>query len=197
MKMSHIFIILLLSLSFCACAGKTEQTVVPAVQLNSPDKAVQSVPDETIKSASDTLLVIGQAEYISFPSDNIRLKARIDTGATTSSIHATEIKEFERDGKKWVRFTLHRASGEKVELQKAVVRIIEVKRHGAERQRRPVVSLNAVMGPIKKVSQFSLTDRSQFEFPVLIGRSFLKATALVDVNQEYTLSPLLGGDSEK
>ena len=65
-----------------------------------------------------------------------------------------------------------------------------------DQQSRPVISLQTTMGPIVKSSQFSLTDRSQFKFPVLIGRSFLKGTALVDVNHDYILSPLSGGNNE-
>jgi hypothetical protein len=51
------------------------------------------------------------------------------------------------------------------------------------------------MGKIKEATQFSLTDRSQFKFPVLIGRSLLKNIAIVDVNRSYVLSPMNeGGD---
>ena len=151
---------------------------------------------EKVKSGSDKLIIIGAAEYITIKPDNIRLAARIDTGATTSSIHATEIKQFERDGKKWVRFNLIRKSGEKVACKRPLLRTIEVKRHGMDKQSRPVISLQMTMGVIHKSTQFSLTDRSQFKFPVLIGRSFLKGTAIVDVNRDYILAPLNGDANE-
>jgi hypothetical protein len=168
------------------------------VEKPAPAPAEKPAPANKIKSDTDKLTLFGEAEYITIKPDNIRLKARIDTGATTSSIHATEIKLFERDGKKWVKFNLTRSNGKKVPMKKPVIRTIEVKRHGETEQSRPVVKLDVAMGKIKKTTQFSLTDRSQFKFPVLIGRSLLKNIAIVDVNRSYVLSPLNdGGNNEK
>jgi hypothetical protein len=199
--------------SLVSCAGQSELTA-PAVKISEPPKTEkpeplpvpETKPDVTpaakpappapvskVKSDSEKLTIFGEAEYITIKPDNIRLKARIDTGATTSSIHATQIKIFERDGKKWVRFNLVRSNGQKVAMSKPVVRTIEVKRHGETEQSRPVVRLDVVMGKIQKNTQFSLTDRSQFKFPVLIGRSLLKNVAIVDVNRSYVLSPLSEG----
>jgi hypothetical protein len=191
-----LFIALILS----ACAGQKQQLKSPQPKAAVPEKPVKAaaVPAPAhMKSGGENLLIIGEAEYVTIKPANIRYRARIDTGATTSSIHAVEIKKFERDGKKWVRFKLVASSGEKVAMQRPVIRTIEVKRHGTDQQSRPVVSLKIVMGPIKKTTQFSLTDRSQFKYPVLIGRSFLKGTALVDVNRSYILAPLSGEDHEK
>ena len=210
MKTRQLFVFLLAAFCFTACAGKSDQLKAPVGKISEPVKVEKPVSEkpapekpsqrpakpEKIKSGADKLIVIGEAEYITIKPDNIRLTARIDTGATTSSIHATEIKQFERDGKKWVHFNLIQKSGEKVEFKRRLLRTIEVKRHGMDQQSRPVISLQTTMGPIVKSSQFSLTDRSQFKFPVLIGRSFLKGTALVDVNRDYILSPLSGGNNE-
>ena len=210
MKTSHLFILLLAAFCFTACAGKSDQLKAPTEKISEPVKVEKPISEkpatektsprpakpEEIKSGADKLIVIGEAEHITIKPDNIRLTARIDTGATTSSIHATEIKQFERDGKKWVSFNLIRKSGDKVEFKRRLLRTIEVKRHGMDQQSRPVISLQTTMGSIVKSSQFSLTDRSQFKFPVLIGRSFLKGTALVDVNRDYILSPLSGGSNE-
>ncbi len=195
--------------SLVSCAGQSQLTP-PAVKITKPPKAEKPVPEtkpaqapvlkpapaNKIKSDSEKLTIFGEAEYITIKPDNIRLKARIDTGATTSSIHATEIKLLERDGKKWVKFNLTRSNGKKVAMEKPVIRTIEVKRHGETEQRRPVVKLNVIMGKIKKNTQFSLTDRSQFKFPVLIGRSLLKNIAIVDVNRSYVLSPLNDGGND-
>ena len=195
-----------------ACAGTGSQTRVnttPPPQ-NRAETAKEPVPappsslkvkieprmkaPKTMRSGGEKLLVFGQAEYITILPANFRLRARIDTGATTSSIHAVNIKEFERDGKKWVRFELVKANGQKVKMERPWIRQIEVKRHGAGQQARPVVNLKIKMGPIVTTTQFSLTDRSQFKFPVLIGRSLLKGVAVVDVNREYVLSPMSEDD---
>jgi len=200
--------------SLVSCAGQSELSA-PTVKITEPAKAAKPeppplpvpetkpaptpakkpapAPASKVKSNSEKLTIFGEAEYITIKPDNIRLKARIDTGATTSSIHATQIKFLERDGKKWVKFNLIRSNGQKVAMSKPVIRTIEVKRHGETEQSRPVVRLDIVMGKIQKTTQFSLTNRSQFKFPVLIGRSLLKNVAIVDVNRSYVLSPLNEG----
>jgi len=198
-------LILFITLILSACAGQQQQVKTPAApkakvaapEPKKPAESAKAPAPAQLTSGGEKLLIIGEAEYVTIKPANIRYRARIDTGATTSSIHAVEIKKFERDGKKWVRFKLVKSSGEKIAMQRPLIRTIEVKRHGTDQQSRPVVSLKIVMGPIKKTTQVSLTDRSQFKYPVLIGRSFLKGTALVDVNRSYVLAPLSGEDHEK
>lgn len=141
------------------------------------------------------MLVIGQKEYVYLDKAGVKLPARIDTGATTSSIHASEIQQYERDGRNWVRFTITDPStGKDMELERPLVRRVRIKRHGTEGQRRLIVKLWVTLGSIRSRTEFSLTDRSEFKLPVLIGRSFLHGSAVVDVTREYTTSPLNDAD---
>jgi len=215
-------LILGLSLIFLltACAGSGRQPVAttPSQPAPAPKKAGKPTPPapapqkksstdttataprsdyETVVSHGEKLLLFGQTEFITILPHRFRLPARIDTGATTSSIHALDIKRFERDGKKWVRFTLVGPDGRKYRMEKPWLRTIEVKRHGTRQQVRPVVKLKVRMGPLEIPTQFSLTDRSQFKYPVLIGRSLLQGVAAVDVNREYILTRMSGGGHEK
>ncbi len=194
-----LILLLAMALGFSACTGRRPQptpAAPPAARPAEPAAAPASTPAsgyETVRSAGDKLLLLGQTEYITLLPGHIRLPARIDTGATTSSLHALDIRKFERDGKKWVRFKLVRPDGRKVEMERPWVRTIEVKRHGTKQQVRPVVNLEVIIGPLRLRTQFSLTDRSQFKYPVLIGRSLLEGRAIVDVNREYVLSRIQGG----
>jgi hypothetical protein len=221
MKFRQLILFLALAFIFTACAGSQPgptPTPPPKPQPAPEAKAEKPAPEkkpaaekkpvaekkpekkssyETVVSNGEKLLVFGQTEYITVLPDHIRLPARIDTGATTSSIHAVNIKKFERDGKKWVRFNLVAPDGRRIRMERPWIRTIEVKRHGADQQVRPVVNLEVIMGPLKLRTQFSLTNRSQFKFPVLIGRSLLKGHAVVDVNRKYALSPLSGDKNEK
>lgn len=145
-------------------------------------KTVEVVPRH-LKSIENKA-IIGQIENVTVA--DWKMKARIDSGATTTSIDARNIKGFERDGKDWVRFELlNRDTNETKKLEKPVSRIVEIKRHGAENQERYVVEMKLTLGSINEKVEVSLNDRSDFTFPVLIGRNFLMDRAVVDVSQEY------------
>lgn len=151
-----------------------------------------------VKACPDTfgLVVVGEAEYVTLKSKELRLKARIDTGAQTSSLGVVDEQPFERDGKKWLQFSvLDPGSGEKIKFERPVVRIAEIKRHGAESQKRHVVMLTIMLGNIEMKREFTLADRSRYTFPVLIGRNVLTGQFLVDVNRKYS-TQLAGGEEE-
>ncbi len=202
MKKKFIYPLVLLSFLFNGCAGQDGTPTSPPLATPPAETAAQATPKQIVKKekvqAPSQLVLIGETEYITFKPDNIRMAARIDTGATTSSIGASAVKEFERDGKKWVKFTVSDPQTKKsMQFSRPVIRTIEVKRHGMSSQNRLVVSLPISMGPIEQKTEFSLADRSNFKFPVLLGRSFLSGVAVVDVNREYVLSPLGDDHNEK
>jgi hypothetical protein len=156
-----------------------------AEEVNGTAEATET-PMECSATRYDGKLIVGEAEWIHLPKRKMRLKGRIDTGATTTSIDARNIRVQDRDGRKWVLFDLvDRESGKKIHMDKPVVRIAEIKRHGAEHQERPVVKLHLKIGETEKYVEVSLTDRSKYDFPVLIGRNFLRGTAVVDVSRAY------------
>lgn len=132
--------------------------------------------------------VLGQAEWIYITKAKQNFKARIDTGATTSSINAVDIERFERDGKKWVRFNItHNKDGNKEIIEAPVLRIAKIvqsSKPGVETE-RPVVKLHVRIGDVVHQSEFTLTNRLHMEFPVLIGRTFMQDVVLVDVSQDY------------
>lgn len=140
---------------------------------------------------TSALAVIGEIETVTLVKEKFQLPGRIDTGAQTSSISAQKIEHYERDGKKWVRFQIQDVAAKKaVVFERPLTRIVEIKRHGAAPSKRPVVKLTVAIGTIKCHCEFSLTDRSKYEFPVLIGRNFLSGRALVDVRLKNAMHPL-------
>lgn len=134
-----------------------------------------------------SLQVVGEAEMAELPGLDVVWRARIDSGATTTSIHAVDLEEFERDGKPWVKFTARNdLLKTTVELERQVTRIAQIQKRGSdETQRRPVVALDLKIGKVTKTIEVNLTDRTNFEFPVLIGRNYLSGTSLVDVSRDY------------
>lgn len=129
---------------------------------------------------------LGQIEYVDVMPYKFRQKARIDTGAETSSIDAQDIVEFERDGKPWVKFVVKdRTTGEVVEMRAPVKRTVLIKQHGVDNVRRQVITLTLAIGSLKDDVEVTLADRENFEYPILIGRNLLQGRALVDVSRKF------------
>ncbi len=132
-------------------------------------------------------LVVGELEKLYLAVPGIILDARIDSGATTSSLHASNIQRFERDGEDWVRFDiLNPQTEENITLERKLsrnARIIQSNTDDAER--RPVIELPFVIGNHRQSAEFTLSDRSHLTYPVLIGRNILRDVMLIDVGREY------------
>jgi hypothetical protein len=122
------------------------------------------------------------------PGDVV-LEARIDTGAETSSIHAENIQLLEKDGTRWVRFSIPDPDGgEDIRLERRLHRRILIKQTGSDDyERRYVVRLWITLGDTRTWLDVSLSDRDDFEFPLLIGRNMLMDAFAVDVSQHHTL----------
>jgi len=135
-------------------------------------------------------IVLGEIEKVYFPAHNFFLDARIDSGATRSSMHAENIVSFERDGKDWVHFEMLNNKNERIKVEKKVVRKITVKRHLEAGQERYVVKMRLNISSLSYLIELSLTDRGQYEYPILIGRNYLKGNAIVDPSKKYTQKPV-------
>lgn len=134
-------------------------------------------------------VIIGELENITFKAKDLNLQARIDTGAQTSSLGVASQQPFERDGKKWLVFTVNDPHGNKsITFEKPIKRIAKIKRHGGEALERAVVKLKILLGNTEMEREFTLADRSQYKYPVLIGRNVLRGKYLVDVNRRFTSS---------
>jgi len=137
-------------------------------------------------------LILGQEENVFIQPPGITLRARIDTGADTSSIDARDVEEFERDGKKWVKFTLFdRKSNTSHTIETKISRYVKIIQSSLPDgyDRRIVVKLKLNIGDFSDLSEFTLTNRDHMDFAILIGRNVLKDIALVDVSGK-DLSPL-------
>ena len=113
------------------------------------------------------------------------IKAKLDSGANTSSIHATEVEKFKRDGDEWVRFTFVDKDDTKKEMERPVVRGVKIKDLDGGADRRPVIELDMCFdGRIHK-TQFTLSDRGGFNYRILLGRRFIKGVAVIDPDETY------------
>ena len=170
--------------------NKTVKTCLLAIsllQVTTAAIAESAAPKDIACPDTMGLVVIGELEHVTFIEKDLRLQARIDTGAQTSSLGIDSQLAFERDGKKWLRFSIKNADSEQaIEFERPVVRTATIKRHGAEATKRPVVSMKIRLGSIELEKEFTLADRSTYKYPVLIGRNVLLGKYLVDVNRKFT-----------
>ncbi|MCL7944648.1 RimK/LysX family protein [Marinobacter sp. ATCH36] len=129
---------------------------------------------------------LGFVEWVVLEETGLRLKARLDTGAKTSSLHAVNVEPFEKDEEEWVSFQLpladHQdqddADGENLEevileFNLPVERTVKIKRKGAPSQSRYVVNMEFCIAGTTHKTEFSLTDRGKFSYPALLGRRFM------------------------
>lgn len=134
--------------------------------------------------------ILGWVEFVELQPWGFLTKAKLDTGAKTSSIHAENIETFERKGKEWARFDFEfRESKDsktrQVTIEAPVSRTVYIKRHKHKTQSRPVVELKICIDNKIYNSEFSLTDRSRFIYPILLGRRLLKDAAVVDSGSTF------------
>lgn len=130
---------------------------------------------------------LGFVEWVVMNDTGLRLKTRLDTGAKTSSLHAVNVESFKKDDEEWVKFQIPLADHKGqptdgdidheeiiLELERPVERTVLIKRKGAPSQRRYVVMMDFCIAGTSHETQFSLTDRSNFSYPVLLGRRFMR-----------------------
>ncbi|MFC3914520.1 ATP-dependent zinc protease [Pseudaeromonas sharmana] len=137
-------------------------------------------------TTQDGKLILGESEWVYIDEANGAFQTRVDTGAATSSISATDITVFEREGKRWVKFKMPIDGGKSLDIEAPFVRYVRIKQASAESSdRRPVVRLTMQIGSMTEKAEFSLKDRSEMDFSVLLGREFIKDVAVVDVAREF------------
>jgi hypothetical protein len=100
------------------------------------------------------------------------------------------IKKFRKDDKRWVRFRLiDRETGEEHIIVRERIRTVSIVMHDGERQSRPVVRMKICVAGRILNTEVSLIDRSEFTFPLLLGRKALESFALVDPGNTYLSTP--------
>ncbi len=146
------------------------------------------VPISLFAKTDKEPITIGWLESVIFAPWDIKFRAKLDTGAKTSSLHAVDIKRFKRDDKEWVRFSTtdpeDQSSLKLIEVP--LVREVKIKRHKEAAQIRPVVEMTFCLDGHVYTSEFSLIDRSRFNYHVLLGRRMMQQGIIVDPSSTFT-----------
>lgn len=151
---------------------------------------VQSEVRDKPKRPQLPLTVIGWMERVDLLDlDLIGLKAKIDTGARTSALHAVDIDHFERDGAPWVSFTTADRNGGSCRAEALVHSDRWIKNTSGVPEERIVVRSRFRLGEQSWVIDLSLADRTNMTFPMIVGRSALKNHSIaVHTHRAYLLS---------
>ena len=147
----------------------------------------------TAKKKSEDLQILGWVERVEIIDLDLEVKAKLDSGAATSSLDATDIRVIKRDDGRWVKFNVtDPETGEVFELDKKRVRRVRIKRHNGEHQLRQVVKIEVCVGGVQNEIEVSLIDRSEFFYPLLLGRAALEDVAVIDPGETFIGEPHCG-----
>lgn len=148
------------------------------------------------QSESRSLKAVGWREWVHLPDlAGVPIKAKVDTGAKTSSLHAFFIEPYTKDGKPWVKFLLHPNQNDndlEVECHAAVSDRREVSDSGGHKEKRYVIESTIVLGRDVLIAELTLTDRDSMSFRMLLGRNLLRGAYTVDSGSSF----LMGGSSK-
>ena len=139
-----------------------------------------------------SLKTIGWREIIALPQLKIeRVKAKIDTGARSSALHAFDLENFTDNGKPMIRFCVHpRQHNSKITVvsQAELLEYREVKNSGGKVELRPVIETEIILKKQKWSIELTLTDRKLMGFRMLLGREAIRNKFLVDPGRSYLQS---------
>lgn len=133
--------------------------------------------------------VAGWREWASLPDVGVEwVKAKLDTGARTSALHAFDIAEFEQDGRPWVRFSIHpwqRSSEDATEAALPIHDRRTVRSSSGHSEERYVVLMDVSVCGHRISSEMTLSRRDEMGFRMLIGRESLRQGIWVDPARSY------------
>lgn len=132
---------------------------------------------------------VGWREWVAMPELGIdAIKAKVDTGAATSSLHAFKVKPFVESGVDYVRFLVHplqRKSEPTIECVCKVHEWRKVRSSSGHANKRPVILTEIVIADVAYAVELTLANRDQMGFRMLIGREALRRRFVVDVGRSF------------
>jgi hypothetical protein len=133
--------------------------------------------------------ILGWREWIALPQLGIeRIKAKVDTGARTSALHAFNVRLYEEDGKRFVSFMVHPIQGNTEKTVKCTAKVKDerlVTDSGGHKEHRLVIETAIKIGDHQRTVEVTLTDRDNMLFRMLLGRTAIRPHFLVDPNKSF------------
>ncbi|MGB5293141.1 MAG: RimK/LysX family protein [Lysobacterales bacterium] len=138
----------------------------------------------------DKKITLGWREWVGLPELGLHaIKAKVDTGARTSALHAFELDTFSERGIDRVRFKIHPTQRDSEKIVTCVADIVDersVTDSGGHREQRLIIMTLLNIGPWSWPIEMTLTARDNMMFRMLLGRTAMKGVAMVDPSRSYT-----------
>lgn len=135
-------------------------------------------------------MILGWREWVELPELGIaRVKAKLDTGALTSALHASDIEHFDRDGAPWVRFIVHPEQRSERVVAACICPLLDLRKvrsSSGQAKRRPTIRTTLRLAGRSWPIDLTLTSRDAMGFRMLLGRRALRDRALVDSARALT-----------
>ncbi len=132
---------------------------------------------------------IGWREWVSLPGLGVdRIKAKVDTGARTSALHAVRIRRFTREGREMVRFETHpvqRETRTRVQGEAAVLEVRSVRSSSGAESQRPVIRTPVRILDRRWPIELTLVSRDLMGFRMLLGRQAIRRRFVVDPARSF------------
>ena len=136
-------------------------------------------------------IILGSEEWCSLPELGIpTIKARVDSGAKTSALHAINIAPFLKEGQNWVKFDINPIQNNVKTIIHCEAPLVDkriVKSSSGFREQRYVIQTSLEIGQSKWLIEMTLTNRDSMGFRMLLGREAMSGRVLVDPEQQYLL----------
>ena len=156
------------------------------------ENTLNSSSQKRNRSSRDSLPIMGWREIIALPQLNVEsIKAKIDTGARTSALHAFKIEEFELNNKLMIRFEVHPLQRDNQRIIKAEAELLEyrpIKSSNGHSQNRPVIITTAKLGQQQWQIELTLTNRDVMGFRMLLGRQAIRDRFLINPGKSFLQS---------
>lgn len=133
--------------------------------------------------------VIGWREWVQLPELGVlETKAKVDTGADNSSLHAFNVERVERNGVDYVRFEVHpkqRSRKPTIQCEAPLAMVKKVKNPGGRIELRPMIRTKVVVAGVELEALVNLTSRDEMGFRMLLGRRTLRNRFVIDPGRSY------------
>ncbi|MEM9682500.1 MAG: RimK/LysX family protein [Pseudomonadota bacterium] len=172
-------------------------STLAAVSTETMKHIIRANADTPIPERYAGYTVIGEVERVTIFPERFDIRAKVDTGAKTSSIDAEVLETETRGETNWVRVRVFGDEDRTHELELPVVRYVRIRRAGVPVERRPVVRMRICLGTIMTDAEVNLAERRRLSYRMLLGSDLLAGRFLVDPGEDFLTQPFCDDEGAK